>query len=306
MHVDLIREILASHESGISRDGLLAWARLRGDPQMTDAQLDAALAALGDQVVDVQGFLYLRQHAPASALADTPPAVTPPPAAPPAWPPAAVGAPPPAWPQEGAGVAPPPPPGTGAGGWLGPDGDTTAPEGGWTPEPSPGGRRMMIIASIGVLGFVLAAGVGAFLLRNADGGAEPVDATPAVPTPTSGSVVDAFDIVVGDCLVLPSEDEFDEVRRLACTEPHDGEVFFVEDYPDAEYPAADDFSSYVDAECLPAFQAYTGSDFEGQDVLDIGWFAPTQGSWESGDREVACYLTPVAGQTSQSFRDANP
>jgi len=292
--VELIREILASHESGISRDGLLAWARLRGDPTMTDAQLDAALAELGDQVVDVQGFLYLRQHAPASALADAPPAVTPPPAAPPAWP------------GEDAGVAPPPPPEPGAGGWLGPESGTTAPDGGWTPAPSTGGRRTMAIAGIGVLAFVLAAGVGAFLLRNADTGAGQVDATPALPTPTSGSVVDAFDIVVGDCLVLPSEDEFDEVRRLACTEPHDGEVFFVQDYPDADYPAADDFSSYVDAECLPAFQAYTGSDFEGQDVLDIGWFAPTPGSWESGDREVACYLTPLAGQTSQSFRDANP
>ncbi len=304
--MDLIREILASHESGISRDGLLAWARLRGDPHMTDDQLDAALAALGDQVVDVQGFLYLRQHAPASALADAPPAVTPPPTAPPAWPPAAAGAPPPTWPQGDAGAAPPPTPQPGAGGWVGPDGGTTAPEGGWAPAPSAGGRRTMVVATIGVLGFVIAAGVGAFLLRNADTDTGPADATPALPTPTSGSVVDAFDIVVGDCLVLPSEDEFDEVRRLACTEPHDGEVFFVQDYPDAEYPAADDFSSYVDSECLPAFQAYTGSDFEGQELLDIGWFAPTPGSWENGDREVACYLTPLAGQTSQSFRDANP
>ena len=66
--METIREILASHESGISRGGLLAWARLRGDPKMTDAQLDAALTELGDQVIDVQGFLYLREFAPASAL----------------------------------------------------------------------------------------------------------------------------------------------------------------------------------------------------------------------------------------------
>ena len=34
--MELVREILAAHESGISRDGLLAWARLRGDPTVTD------------------------------------------------------------------------------------------------------------------------------------------------------------------------------------------------------------------------------------------------------------------------------
>jgi hypothetical protein len=314
--VETIREILASHESGISRDGLMAWARLRGDPQMTDAQLEAALAELGDQVVDVQGFLYLRQNAPPSALRDDDTVgatrSAPPPVPPPAWPT------PPSTPRAGAMP-----------GWITPDADVpasgwtveagagtpptqpgaegwTAPDGGWPAAPPSSGKRTMVVAAVGVAVFLVVAGIGALLLRDADssGGA---DATPAPPTPASGVVVGATTLAVGDCLILPSEDTFDEVRRLACTEPHDGEVFFVEAYPADAYPSDGEFRSYAEGQCLPAFAEFTGSAYDDQEVLEIGWFTPTAGSWDNGDRDVACYLTPVDGsRTSQSYRGANP
>ena len=317
--MDLIREILASHESGISRDGLLAWARLRGDPQMTDAKLEAALAELGDQVVDVQGFLYLREHAPASALrGDDTPGSGPP--APGSWPPVA----PPAWP-----TAPSTPQAGAVPGWVAPDADVTVPgwtvdagagtpppqldaegwtalDGGWPAAPPSSGKRTMVVATVVVAAFLVAAGIGAFLLRAADTGGE-ADATPALPTPTSGTVVGATTIGFGDCLILPAEGTFDEVRRLACTEPHDGEVFFFDVYPADVYPSDDEFRSYAEAQCLPAFAAFTGSAHDDQEVLDIGWFTPTAGSWENGDRDVACYLTPIDGsRTSQSYRGAKP
>jgi hypothetical protein len=314
--VDTIREILASHESGISRDGLMAWARLRGDPRMTDAQLDAALAELGDQVVDVQGFLYLRQNAPPSALRDddTPgfAATMPPPVAPPAWPtapatprPGAVpgwippdaDAAPSGWTVDDGSATPPTPPG--AEGW-------TALDGGWPAAPPSSSKRTMVVATVGVAVFLVVAGIGVLLLRDADSGGG-ADATPALPTPASGVVVDATTLAVGDCLILPSEDTFDEVRRLACSDPHDGEVFFVETYPADAYPSDDEFRAYAEAQCLPAFAEFTGSTYDDQGILEIGWFTPTAGSWENGDRDVACYLTPGDGsQTSQSYRGANP
>ena len=327
--METIREILASHESGISRGGLLAWARLRGDPKMTDAQLDAALAELGDQVIDVQGFLYLREYAPASALKEAAAEASSVAAAPPeawqtaapasSWQPVAPAyedAPPPlaeAGPERwvAPGESPGSPSGSASpdGGWPSPDGGWTQPEAGWVAPPSSGSRRTMVVAAVFVGVFVLVSGVAAFLLRSTatvDDPFAPNDA-PAQPTPTSGTVVDAFTIELGDCLILPSEDEFDEVRRLSCAEPHDGEVFFVDDYPGSDYPSGDELDSYVDAQCLPAFEAFTGSDFDGQEVLDIGWFAPTAGSWEDGDHEVLCYLTPTDGSmTSQSYRGANP
>jgi hypothetical protein len=167
----------------------------------------------------------------------------------------------------------------------------------------------MVVAAVFVGIFVLVSGVAALLLRNEATVDDPFapDGAPAQPTPTSGTVVDAFTIELGDCLILPSEAEFDEVRRLSCAEPHDGEVFFVDDYPGSDYPSGDELDSYVDAQCLPAFEAFTGSGFDDQEVLDIGWFAPTAGSWEDGDHEVLCYLTPIDGSmTSQSYRNANP
>jgi hypothetical protein len=299
MRVETIREILASHESGISRGGLLAWARLRGDPKMTDAQLDAALTDLGDQVIDVQGFLYLRQFAPESALKEAAAEASSVPVAPASsWQPVA-----PAYEDA---------PSSGPDGWGAPGDSPAPPDGGWTAPPSSGSRRTMVVAAVFVAAFLLVSGVAAFLLRDVGSVDDPFvpagpGEAPAQPTPTSGTVVGALTIEVGDCLILPSEDEFDEVRRLPCTDAHDGEVFFVEDYPGAEYPADDDMSAFFDAECRPAFEAFTGSDFDGQDVLNIGWFAPTEASWGDGDHEVVCYLTPVdGGMTSQSYRDANP
>lgn len=305
--MDLIREILAAHESGISRDGLLAWARLRGDPKMTDEQLEQALVALGDEVVDVQGFLYLRANAPAGATS-TPAAAAssgragatetpPPPPPPPGW--AAAGPTPSSgWPAE----APPP---------AAPDGWTTSepvPAGeadwasseaqAWTTSQT-GSRRSMIVAGVAVAGFVVIAAVASLLMRATD------ESTP-VATPSSGTVIGAETLEVGDCVILPSEGTFDELRRLSCAEPHDGEIFFVGDHPEGDFPDQDGFETFVTASCEPAFAAYTGSSFYEQEVLDYGWFTPTEGSWQRGDREVSCYLTPTEGKTSRSWRNGNP
>jgi hypothetical protein len=311
--VETIREILASHESGISRAGLLAWARLRGDPTMTDAQLEAALAELGDEVVDVQGFLYLRRFAPASALgAQAAVMAAPPAAAPPAWPAA------PSTPEAGA-VPGGAPPGAGApvAGWTAADGggapppssppagEWPIPDGGWPAAPPPSSKRTMVIAALGVVAFLVVAGIGATLLRGTDSGSP--GSTPALPTPSSGTVVDATELAAGDCIILPSEGEFKDVRALPCGEPHDGEIFYTAAHPGSEYPSDDEFSSYVDENCRPAFESYTGSAYDGQEVLDYGWFTPTQGGWDDGNRTVTCYLGPVGGgRTSQSYRGANP
>jgi hypothetical protein len=64
--METVRGILAAHHSGISKPGLLAWARLRIDLAMTEAQLDEELARLGDEVVDIDGFLYLRAYVDSS------------------------------------------------------------------------------------------------------------------------------------------------------------------------------------------------------------------------------------------------
>jgi hypothetical protein len=52
-----IADILTANPDGLSMVGLLAWARLRVAPDYTEAQLEAALAALGTAVTVDGGFV---------------------------------------------------------------------------------------------------------------------------------------------------------------------------------------------------------------------------------------------------------
>jgi hypothetical protein len=281
MDVELVREILAAHRSGISRAGLLAWARLRGNPQMTDAELEAALAAMGDDVVDVQGFLYLRDALPAGPDAGSPPQPWPSPTAP-GEPPSAAVIDTPAWASALTSAA------DDGASWVPPEDATSA------------GRRTMVVAAVAV-GILVAIALAVALALRAEDGAG------AAPTPSTGTVIDASDLTVGACIILPAEDQFDDVRQLSCAEPHDGEVFFVGRHPEGDYPPDEAFEGFVDEHCLPAFATYTGSNFYEQEVLQMGWFTPTEGSWEGGDRDVTCHLTPVDGsRTDRSWRNGTP
>jgi hypothetical protein len=268
--LELVRDILVAHRSGISRPGLLAWARLRGDAQMTDAQLEAILLELGDEVVDVEGFLYLRRNAPASAqgVARTP--------VPPTG--AAVGRP--------SSSTPAPP---GEDGWRTPDGT-------WVAEPRVSGRRTTVIAAVLVAAFAIAAGIAVFVLSEEDRyGA------------VSGERVDWTDLEVGDCFQLPNENDPAVLDRVTCDSSHDYEVFDDSDYPGTAFPSDDAFNSYALARCDPAFATYTGSASDEQTLLQWYWWAPTKHSWAVGARTFQCFLghadeTPA----KRSYRAATP
>jgi hypothetical protein len=281
--METVREILAAHGSGISKPGLLAWARLRIDTKMTDAQLDEELARLGDEVVDEQGFLYLRSlRSPTAPSTEAP--------------------------DEGTSP------------WFEATTDPRAPDtdksrlsraappavGGWTPPPAArrgfGGIGKVIGAGIVVLwilGFV-----GGFV---GDGpGATPMPTGSADPTPDIGTVVGSDEIAVGDCLVVPTE-EFSEVRRVPCDTPHGGEVFFVVDHPGNDYPTDNAVASFVETTCTPVFATWTGTALGDQALLDYSYFSPTEEGWAAGNRTVHCYLYLADGSLAQqSYRNAKP
>jgi hypothetical protein len=56
----------------------------------------------------------------------------------------------------------------------------------------------------------------------------------------------------------------------------------------------------------PALEAYTGSALAAVQHVGVGLFQPGLDSWRHGDREVMCYLTPLDGTTSQSYKDVRP
>ncbi len=103
---------------------------------------------------------------------------------------------------------------------------------------------------------------------------------------------DANSLQVGQCFDPPSaEGEVSGVDDGPCTEPHRAEVFFVGDYTPAQdnYPIDLSFRSFVASTCKPAFNVYTGLDYETQPDLDLAWLNPTSAGWGKGDHRVICY-----------------
>lgn len=112
----------------------------------------------------------------------------------------------------------------------------------------------------------------------------------------------ATDLAVGDCFDSPStvEETVEDVSHHPCTDAHTAEVFYVADYTAAtDYPGVDAFDTFTQANCPPAFQAYTGLDFYGPDAedYDIGLFYPLEEGWNRGDKEITCYIVRVDSGT---------
>ena len=104
---------------------------------------------------------------------------------------------------------------------------------------------------------------------------------------------------VGDCFEEPRGTEVvEDVQHKPCGDLHDAEVIFVGENPARDGTAAisdADHRDWIGANCLPAFTTYTGADLMSQEVLDLGYFVPTDESWEDGDRTVICYAVRVDG-----------
>lgn len=292
--METVRDILAAHRSGISRPGLLAWARLRIDPAMTEAQLEEELTRLGDEVIDDEGFLYLRANVEPGRLRAVPERSSG----------AAGGSRP-----EGAGWT-----------WSRPESPPSAPpsEPAWPPpaEGRQGGCGSVAAKAIGLAVFVLwAIGFIAGFIETAEEttpdltpgpSASAAAGTPApspAPTPTAGEVIDWPEMAAGDCIVVPPEDTFYEVRRVPCDTPHGGEVIATVSHPGTDYPDDDAFASFATAACEPVVGEWTGTAFDEQELLELWWFTPTSEGWAEGDRTVVCFIAHADGSPMErSYR----
>ena len=131
-------------------------------------------------------------------------------------------------------------------------------------------------------GIIGAIGVGAFVLR------------PFV-------MGDAGSLAVGDCFDPPSggAQEVKEVQHHPCSDAHLAEVIYEANYDVAAagYPSDDDFRAFVLDRCIPAFNSYTGLDYNVATDLDVAPMWPTSEGWNGGDREITCFAVKVDGST---------
>jgi hypothetical protein len=110
----------------------------------------------------------------------------------------------------------------------------------------------------------------------------------------SGAIVEEGDVaanelLVGDCLLDPGEDTFEEVRGTSCDDPHDFEIFGLVTVAGTTYPTDLAFDEVAFQYCLPTFEVYTGEDYD-TSQLWVGYFVPDESAWSAGDRVMQCYL----------------
>lgn len=122
---------------------------------------------------------------------------------------------------------------------------------------------------------------------------------------TEEANIDVFSLKVGDC--MPELDsgggEITDVDVVPCSEPHTDEVFFEFKLPDGDLPSDDEISAEVEAQCVPAFTDFVGTDYY-ESTLDFWWMTPTEQTWtQANDRLVQCIVyqpdpEDSTGQTS--------
>jgi hypothetical protein len=145
------------------------------------------------------------------------------------------------------------------------------------PEPSYSGpTRRSLIPLIIILAVATAIGVGIFFFRDRVSN-------------------DVTSLSAGECFDEPTvEAEIKDVQRQPCNEPHDAEVIAVLVHPappGETYPVVTGFDEYIEQNCVPAFEAYTGIEWDTAVDYNMGYFRPTLSGWADGDRGFTCYVS---------------
>lgn len=105
----------------------------------------------------------------------------------------------------------------------------------------------------------------------------------------------------GDCVTGANQaategtaESADGVVVADCSEPHDGEVFFVGNSQYTEFPGDDAIFAENEDMCLANFESYVAIAYELSEFEIVSLY-PTQSSWEAGDREQVCIAVRPEG-----------
>jgi hypothetical protein len=113
----------------------------------------------------------------------------------------------------------------------------------------------------------------------------------------------AGDLKVGECFDEPTAQvEVKDVQHHPCNESHTAEVVYLGTMTgdNATYPTDVVFNQYIEASCLPAWEAYTGKTYATETILALGYFVPTTKGWNDGDRGITCYVSREDGAAMTS------
>ncbi|WP_306214126.1 DUF4190 domain-containing protein [Actinoplanes sp. RD1] len=157
----------------------------------------------------------------------------------------------------------------------------------------------MAAAGAWVLIAVLAGIIGA-LADTSDDDASAFSPLPAATSTVAGST-DVQDLVKGDCLktVTGSTDRVYDLPKVACSLPHEGEVFATYTLPAGAFPGDAEVEDLAFEGCDSRYSAYTSED---DPAIEIYYLHPLRDTWSS-DRGVTCIAVDTSGPRTGSLRD---
>jgi hypothetical protein len=135
-----------------------------------------------------------------------------------------------------------------------------------------------LVGLLGFAGFVVAASVEGF-----------------------GDDISVGRLEAGDCVDTPDgptpEDGIEELPERDCDEPHDAEVYLVEDITlDGEdYPGEERVNAAVEEVCVgQGFEDYIGIPYV-DSIYGVYTLYPSDQSWDLGDRSAVCMVVSPGG-----------
>jgi hypothetical protein len=173
-----------------------------------------------------------------------------------------------------------------------PDGDLMFPaptDGTWQQGTTArsGRRWVLVVAAIAVL--VVVAGVVAIGLRVLSNATS--SATDVLTPGTSASV---GDLAVGACYRLQNDDRTADsvgaVDVVACTTPHDGQVYAKVPLDYADYPGDAELSTAADAGCAAQDAVALDQAVRAIDTISPAWYGPLEADWADTRHVAACVI----------------
>ncbi len=121
----------------------------------------------------------------------------------------------------------------------------------------------------------------------------------------TGAVVGAGDVasdeLQGDCVLSPEKGEdgsfqFESLKAVPCSEPHDMEVFGRVPGPVGLYPGEDALFEFGYPKCEDSFESYVGLPVAHEARLIYSVAYPSTEGWSAGDRSLDCLLEAWGGE----------
>jgi hypothetical protein len=178
------------------------------------------------------------------------------------------------------------------------------------PEGSLGGRGLVTAArAVAVIGLVVWVGLAALAVdvvtqQKDDRTGGPTALDSGLPSEREVGV-DALE--VGDCVkddTLRDEGQVETVDAVSCGQPHDLEVYVNVTVPGDAFPGDQALEKFGNRSCIAHFKNYVGIPLRDSE-FDYFYYAPSEDSWNGGDRVVTCgVIDPDFEKLTSSARGA--